>query len=158
MRGKTESGNVDSSHSSAWGRSSRSTNERIESRRASCSSVKMKCLRPVAWSGLRTVSVVAMAAKLPDRPGEVNSRTSYFPRGSAVGELRAERPQRGSRWRPVAVQRLQGRELSGGGAVARERRRAGRAQQAPGHGGDGLVAVVLARIALAQDRDGDAPR
>ena len=45
MRWKTESGNVVSSHSSAWGASSLVTKERIDSRSWSCSSVKMKCLR-----------------------------------------------------------------------------------------------------------------
>ena len=62
MRRKTESGNVVSSHSSAWGASSLTANARIDSRSCSCSSLKMKCLRRAAWSGLRTDStVVAMA-------------------------------------------------------------------------------------------------
>ena len=60
MRRKTESGKVVSSHSSAWGASSLVTNARIDSRSWSCSSVKMKCLRRVAWSGLSTASAVAM--------------------------------------------------------------------------------------------------
>ena len=60
MRGKTESGNVVSSHSSAWGASSLVTNARIDSRSCSCSSVKMKCLRAAPKSGLRTLSAVAM--------------------------------------------------------------------------------------------------
>src|SRR6188472_4625368 len=70
MRLKTQSGNVVSSHSSAWGVSSRSTKLRIESRSASCSSLKMKCLRLAAKSGLRTASAADM---------EVDSRTSHFP-------------------------------------------------------------------------------
>ena len=48
MRGKTQSGNVVSSHSSAWGASSLIAKRRIDSRSASCSSVKMKCLRLAA--------------------------------------------------------------------------------------------------------------
>ena len=52
MRAKTESGKVVSSHSSACGASSFVTNARIDSRSWSCSSVKMKCLRWAAWSGL----------------------------------------------------------------------------------------------------------
>ena len=55
MRVKTESGNVVSSHSSAWGASSLMTKLRIDSRSCSCSSVKMKCLRLAAKSGFRTV-------------------------------------------------------------------------------------------------------
>ena len=43
MRGNTQSGKVVSSHSSACGRSSLSTNVWIDSRSCSCSSVKMKC-------------------------------------------------------------------------------------------------------------------
>ena len=62
MRGKTQSGKVVSSHSSAWGASSFSTNEPIDSRSWSCSSVKMKCFRLVSKSGLRTFSAVATAA------------------------------------------------------------------------------------------------
>ena len=54
MRGKIESGNVVSSHSSAWGANSFLTNAVIDSRSCSCSSVKMKCLRLAPWSGLRT--------------------------------------------------------------------------------------------------------
>ncbi|CAB4942661.1 unannotated protein [freshwater metagenome] len=57
MRVKTESGNVVSSHSSAWGASSFSTNDRIEARSSSCSSVKIGWRPDAAWSGLRTVSV-----------------------------------------------------------------------------------------------------
>ena len=48
MRGKTESGKVVSSHSSACGASSFITNAWIDSRSASCSSPKMKCLRGAA--------------------------------------------------------------------------------------------------------------
>ena len=60
MRVKTESGKVVSSHSSACGASSLVTNARIDSRSWSCSSVKMKCLRRAAWSGLSKASAVAM--------------------------------------------------------------------------------------------------
>ena len=60
MRLKTESGKVVSSHSSACGASSLVTKARIESRSWSCSSVKMKCLRRAAWSGLSSESAVAM--------------------------------------------------------------------------------------------------
>jgi hypothetical protein len=45
MRAKTESGNVVSSQSSACGASSLRTNERIDARSCSCSSVKMKWRR-----------------------------------------------------------------------------------------------------------------
>ena len=63
MRVNTESGKVVSSHSSACGASSFVTNARIDSRSWSCSSVKMKCLRLPPWSGLSSVSAVAMPAK-----------------------------------------------------------------------------------------------
>ena len=59
MRVKTESGNVVSSHSSAWGASSLVAKRRIDSRSCSCSSVKMKCLRGASKSGLRTLSAGA---------------------------------------------------------------------------------------------------
>ena len=62
MRGKTQSSNVDSSHFSACGRSSLTTNEWIDSRSCSCSSVKMKWRREAAWSGLRT-SVAALGQR-----------------------------------------------------------------------------------------------
>lgn len=68
MRVNTESGNVVSSHSSAWGRSSFATNEAIDSRSASCSSVKMKCLLGREKSGRMTVSTgaEAMGGTVPD--------------------------------------------------------------------------------------------
>ena len=75
IRSNTQSGNVVSSHSSAWGWSSLITKRRIDSRSCSCSSVKMKCLRWAAKSGLRT-SAVAMSL---ESSREVNSRTSYLP-------------------------------------------------------------------------------
>ena len=55
MRGKTESGNVVSSHSSACGASSLVAKLRIDSRSASCSSVKMKCRLEAAVVGLEDV-------------------------------------------------------------------------------------------------------
>ena len=58
MRWKTQSGNVVSSHSSECGASSFFANARMDSRSCSCSSVKMKCLRLVAKSGLRTVEAM----------------------------------------------------------------------------------------------------
>ena len=61
MRAKTESGKVVSSHSSACGASSLIAKLRIDSRSASCSSVKMKCLRLAAKSGLRTASAALMS-------------------------------------------------------------------------------------------------
>ena len=61
MRGKTQSGNVVSSHSSACGASSLIAKPRIDSRSSSCSSVKMKCWRLAAKSGLRTASVALMS-------------------------------------------------------------------------------------------------
>ena len=64
MRGKTESGNVVSSHSSACGASSLIAKPRIDSRSCSCSSVKMKCLRLASKSGLRTsCAAVAMGGR-----------------------------------------------------------------------------------------------
>jgi hypothetical protein len=63
MRGKIESGNVVSSHSSAWGAISFVTNARIDSRSWSCSSVKMKCLRLASWSGFSGDAVAAMARR-----------------------------------------------------------------------------------------------
>src|SRR5215208_7518605 len=70
MRRNTESGNVVSSHSAACGASSRVTKAWIDSRRRSCSSVKMKCRREAAKSGLRT-----SAAGVPMK---VDSRTAHF--------------------------------------------------------------------------------
>ena len=61
MRVKTQSGKVVSSHSSACGASSFTAKLRIDSRSASCSSVKMKCLRLAAKSGLRTASAALMS-------------------------------------------------------------------------------------------------
>ena len=54
MRSKTQSSKVSSSQRSAWGASSFSTNEPIDSRSASCSSLKMKCFLAVVNSGLMT--------------------------------------------------------------------------------------------------------
>src|SRR5215218_8355993 len=87
MRANTESGNVVSSHSSAWGASSLVTKAWIDSRSRSCSSVKMKCRRKAAKSGLRT-----SAAGVPMK---VDSRTSHFrwqPRPDAV-RLAPEHPE-----------------------------------------------------------------
>src|SRR3954468_24030078 len=61
MRGKTESGKVVSSHSSACGAISLTMKRRMDSRSWSCSSVKMKCLRWAPKSGFSTLSVAAMA-------------------------------------------------------------------------------------------------
>ena len=64
MRWKTESGNVVSSHSSACGASSLTTNAWIDSRSCSWWSLKMKCLRRDPWSGLSTsVSVAAISER-----------------------------------------------------------------------------------------------
>ena len=57
MRGKTQSGNVVSSHSSACGASSLIANERIDSRSCSWWSLKMKCRRGGAVVGLETSAV-----------------------------------------------------------------------------------------------------
>src|SRR5215212_9883169 len=70
MRGNTASGKVVSSHASACGASSLVTKAWIDSRSRSCSSVKMKCRRPAAWSGLRTSAAGG--------PMKVDSRTSHF--------------------------------------------------------------------------------
>src|SRR3954447_12741272 len=62
MRSNTQFGKVVSSHSSAWGASSLVQKLRIDSRSASCSSVKMKWRFLESKSGLRTFSAaVAMA-------------------------------------------------------------------------------------------------
>src|SRR3954470_8674680 len=62
MRSNTQFGKVVSSHSSAWGASSFVQKLRIDSRSASCSSVKMKWRFLESKSGLRTFSAaVAMA-------------------------------------------------------------------------------------------------
>src|SRR3954470_21615255 len=60
MRGNTQSSKVVSSHFSACGASSLSQNDAIDSRSASCSSVKAKWRRLELKSGLRTLSTVAM--------------------------------------------------------------------------------------------------
>src|SRR5258707_8710537 len=67
MRLKTESGNVVSSHSSAWGASSLTAKLVIDSRSCSCSSLKMKCLRLALKSGFRTLSAVAAMSGSPFR-------------------------------------------------------------------------------------------
>ena len=55
-----------SSHSLRCGYSSFFTQDCIDSRRSSCSWLKMKCLRPASWSGLMTLEpfVVAVATGL----------------------------------------------------------------------------------------------
>src|SRR5580692_9485326 len=65
MRRTIELGKVVSSHSVAWGRISLIANRRIVSRSWSCSSVKMKCLRALAWSGLRTSEVLIRRTLVP---------------------------------------------------------------------------------------------
>src|SRR3954466_3555725 len=66
MRRKTQSGNVVSSHSSECGASSLVAKLRIDSRSASCSSVKMKWRLEAAWSGLRTsVAAIKWTVGLP---------------------------------------------------------------------------------------------
>src|SRR4051794_5003522 len=60
MRLKTESGNVVCSHSSACGRSSLATNDAIDSRSCSCSSVKMNPRRLAPKSGLGAAVLVLM--------------------------------------------------------------------------------------------------
>src|SRR5215211_1601397 len=89
MRLKTESGKVVSSHSSACGASSFVTKARIDSRSWSCSSVKMKCLRPAAWSGFRA-SAVAMSAKYRARMSEREFDVVVLGAGAA-GEVCAGR-------------------------------------------------------------------
>ena len=64
MRSKTQSSKVSSSQRAAWGASSFSTNEPIDSRSRSCSSVKMKCFRFEPKSGLMTFSAVAMGVRV----------------------------------------------------------------------------------------------
>ena len=60
IRLKTESGKPSRSHSSEWGASSLVAKLSIDSRSASCSSVRQKCRRGVEKSGLISVAAVAM--------------------------------------------------------------------------------------------------
>src|SRR4051812_9027480 len=62
MRSNTQFGKVVSSHSSAWGASSFVQKLRIDSRSASCSSVKMKWRFLESKSGLRTFSAAGAMA------------------------------------------------------------------------------------------------
>ena len=72
---------------SAWGASSFTTNAWIDSRRRSCSSVKMKCGRLAPWSGLRTGSAALMVG---DASGLVRCAVGAWRRrgGGAGGVLR----------------------------------------------------------------------
>ena len=80
MRGKTQSAKYfSSSHSSACGWSSFSTNAPIDSRSRSCSSVKMKCFLLALKSGFRTSSVVASAATLAAESRKRNSLLQCLP-------------------------------------------------------------------------------
>ena len=67
MRSKTQSSKVSSSQRAAWGASSFSTNEPIDSRSRSCSSLKMKCFLREPKSGLMTFSAVAIGRRLSPR-------------------------------------------------------------------------------------------
>ena len=107
MRGNTESGNVVSSHSSAWGASSLVAKLRIDSRSCSCSSVKMKCLRCALEVGLAArsrrwpcgvsigaalasvrrrsrASVAKLIGTLTHESAKVNSRDCSLPAGSLI--------------------------------------------------------------------------
>ena len=85
MRVKTQSSNVSSSQRSACGASSLVTKLPIDSRSWSCSSVKMKCLRWAAWSGLRTSwEAAASTAGVTGLVMKVDSSASYFPRRGAI--------------------------------------------------------------------------
>ncbi len=92
MRLKTQSGKPSCSHSSEWGASSCLAKLSIDSRSASCSSVRQKCLLGAPKSGLISVASSChrgtsglgaldrrCCAKLQDSPAKVNSRTSYLP-------------------------------------------------------------------------------
>src|SRR3954452_15504431 len=94
MRANTESGNVVSSHASACGASSLTTNAWIDSRSASCSSLKMKCRRGAAWSGLRT-SVAAIAGAYALRIGSdaMELNTVRFDVQDAIATIAMDRPQ-----------------------------------------------------------------
>ena len=100
MRAKTESGNVVSSHSSACGASSLITNAWIDSRSASCSSVKMKCAPRRGVIGLldfgrghsgnlRAAVRLGHADGLRDRP--LRRRRPASPRSRSTGPRRATR-------------------------------------------------------------------
>ena len=60
MRLKTESGKPSRSHSSEWGASSLRAKLSIDSRSASCSSVKQKCRFGALKSGLISGAAVAI--------------------------------------------------------------------------------------------------
>src|SRR4051812_7474729 len=57
----TSFGQVVSSHSLRWGQSSFWTQACIDSRRSSCSCVKIMCLRSAPWSGLMTLEPLVVA-------------------------------------------------------------------------------------------------
>src|SRR3954449_8617548 len=94
MRVNTESGNVVSSHSSACGASSLITNEWIDSRSASCSSLKMKCRRGAAWSGFWT-SVAAIAGAYALRIGSdaMDLNTVRYGVEGGIATIAMDRPQ-----------------------------------------------------------------
>src|SRR5437899_1577112 len=94
MRRTIESGKVVSSHSSTWGTISRSTKARIDSRRRSWSSPKMKWRRRRWKSGLTTGSEMPMWTRLP------NASTCALVSIRALG--RGGAPQRS---RPASVRR-----------------------------------------------------
>ena len=87
-RGTPSRGTSSRSHSSAWGLSSLTTKAWIDSRSRSCSSVKMKCRRLAAKSGLRTSAAGVLM--------KVDSRTSHF-----RSQPRRPDRRRAARRRPV---------------------------------------------------------
>src|SRR5215212_1760775 len=91
MRGKTQFGNVVSSHSSACGRSSLTTKLWMDSRSRSCSSVKTKCRRAPAWSGFRT-SVAAMYETLASPPMAFDT-LRYAVADSGVATVTLDQPE-----------------------------------------------------------------
>src|SRR3954453_360775 len=93
MRRKTESGNVVSSHSSACGASSFTTNAWIDSRSCSWWSLKMKCRRRDAWSGLsRAESVAAMVERYRLRR-PMASATVRYDVADSVATITLDQPE-----------------------------------------------------------------
>src|SRR5438105_4009628 len=93
MRVNTQSGNVVSSHSSACGASSLTAKLVIDSRSASCSSLKMKCLRVLWKSGFSTLSAVAAIGVVSLSLGaalEGGRQPTFEPAGAAEGTGAAE--------------------------------------------------------------------
>src|SRR3954466_5350802 len=128
MRSKTQFGKVVSSHSSAWGASSFVAKLRIDSRSASCSSVKMKWRFLESKSGLRTFSAaVAMAGGDLPRSSDGSPDRRRLGGESKQWHFLLSAGGRGARAR-------EGRGRLGKGARAREEREGSGGARAPAAG------------------------